>query len=198
MIWTSFASGGIKQPMDNTPIPSVPGSTYSSDGVCQAQITFTTPGPREIQLTASNRLGDKGTAVVQINVAQVQGLSAQILSPYNGQEFTITKGSGNIISLQGASTITGASSRVNPAYTPPPPISSVHYDWYWYPRGGGVNSKKQIGTGSTVAWKPEDSGLCQQLYTPQDVTIRLEVFDPLQGSGFAEVKIRLSCLEPPK
>lgn len=180
LVWTSRVRQGSTwgPPADGTPIVSTRSASYDSTGLCEAQVSFAGVGIRQIELAATNRLGDRGTAAVELNVASVPDLTVQILNPIWGQTFTVwIRGSVmNSIALRG--TINQAGGR---------------YAWYWYRAGSPVSSKVLIANGSSASWDPLASALCPDPGT-EHVVIRLEASIPIEGrSGVAEVPIHLNC-----
>jgi hypothetical protein len=180
-------------------VPQDPNS-WSGTGWCQTSATFTEVGERTIQLKATNRLGDTGTATATMTVTQPPpGLTVLIQKPQPHDSFTIYLGSSTSITLQGNEIVGGAGLALVNILAAALPIINLHlpqYAWYWYPTGGNVSSKQLIvsGTlvnGTTNTWQPQ-TPVCQQLGT-HNVTVRLEVSDPSYGAAFAEVPITIDC-----
>ncbi len=196
LTWSSSVNTDVIQK------PSVPQdpNSFSSTGRCQAAVTLNDPGPRTIELQATNSFGDTGTATVTINVTQPQpGLTVVITQPHPNDSFTIYIGSSTSITLQGSATVGSAGMALRNIILPPIILHTQQYAWYWYPTGGDVNSKQLITNGTlangttTVSWQPQRT-VCQQLGAHK-VTVRLEVSDTLHGTAFAEVPITINCAE---
>jgi hypothetical protein len=163
-------------------------------GMCQAQLTLSA-GKQKITLSASNRLGDKGTTTVTVNVAASPNLTVYISDPPNNAIEYLNEGSNQALTFSGhadGAFIKGATARWN---------------WSWYYAGASPTTAQPIGsstTSSQISWIPQSSGFCGGGGGGGYVAVLLQVndatstvpFRSVSGSGTTEIQIQ--CTAPPK